>query len=266
MRTDMRILEQILYRGFSPYYFARKFLYNLRNFSDHSKRKKYSALVDESALAAIRHDGWHFMNSDRTDIAMAVDYCRNLEERLYPSSNPPQTKAAKDFWTLLVDRSNIKEHPTLIAFGSQAVFKDMASVYLGEEAVLSEITLMKSFATHKAAKHSQLWHLDGDDDKLLLFYVYCRDVDDEAGPFMLIPKSRQPPNFLPRFFRKYGNSDADVNADSSAVAVVGDAGTVFACDTATTYHCGSRCKSKTRLALSIRYTTRSGLYPVVPLA
>ena len=168
---------------------------------------------------------------------------------------------------MLVNRDNVGEHKPVIEFASQATLKDMASAYLGEEAVLSDIALMKSFPTGREIKHSQLWHLDADDHKLVLFYVYCRDVDEETGPFVLARKSGMKRNFMPRFLRKYGFTDSELRQQCSRtliVSVVGREGTVFA-DTAQAYHHGSRCLSKTRLALSIRYTTFSGLYPVQPI-
>jgi len=265
----MKMLKRFVYKGFSPYYYARKTLYNLSNRTDYRRRKSYRASADPAAIEAIRAEGWTKPAMDLENVGKAVAYCRELEAKTWPQDTPPEAGQGKDFWTLIVNRSNVNEHPVLIEFASQPAFKNLASAYLGEEAVLSDIALMKSFPTHRQAKHSQLWHLDADDDRLLLFYVYCSDVDDGAGPFMLIPKSRQTPIYLPRFLRKYGYTDAEIKARSkpqSVVSVVGPAGTVFACDTATTYHCGSRCEDKTRLALSIRYTTRSGLYPVQPIA
>lgn len=265
----MKMLRQLAYKGFSPYYYVRKALYNFANLAEFRRRKSFRAWADPAAVATIQAEGWVKPAMDVANVDKAVAYCCDIEQKIWPQDTPPEANQGKDFWTLIINRSNVNDHPALIEFASQPPFKNLASAYLGEEAVLSDITLMKSFPTSRQAKHSQLWHLDADDDRLLLFYVYCRDVDEGAGPFMLIPKSRQIPIRLPRYLRKYGYTDSEIQARSkpqSAVSVVGPAGTVFACDTANTYHCGSRCEEKTRLALSIRYTTMSGLYPVQPIA
>jgi hypothetical protein len=143
-------------------------------------------------------------------------------------------------------------------------YMSLASGYLGQEASLSNLTLIKSYPIDKSPTHSQLWHLDADDSKLVVFYLYVSDVDKNCGPFELIPKKAMKNVFVPRFFRKYGLLDEEIRkytCDFFPVLLTGPSGTMFACDTAKTYHRGSRCESSIRLALTFRYQTFTGLYP-----
>lgn len=265
----LALLKKYLYRGHSPYYYIRKHLFNLTNWREHQFRKQISpANVDRQAIDKLKREGWCPVDLPAQAVQQAADYCRRLENEKYPSDTPPDQTAGKDFWRLLIDRKNLPEHPQIIQFASADEFKNIASAYLGEEAVLADISLMKSYPTGRTAKHSQLWHLDAADSAMVLFYLYCRDVDENAGPFTLIRKDQMKPFLRPRGLRKHGYTDEEIMQmcpPSAVVAVNGPAGTMFACDTAQTYHQGSRCKTNTRLALAIRYTTFSGLYPVDPI-
>jgi hypothetical protein len=174
----------------------------------------------------------------------------------------------KDFWRILINWENIDEHPMVKKFAQSSIFKNIASVYLGSEAVLSNITLMHSFPTTKKPKHSQLWHLDADDKRLVVFYVYVSDVTEESGPFECILPEYTKSTWRPKFLRKHTLQDSEIVKPEyidKSFSIIGKSGTVFACDTATIYHRGSRCLSEDRIALSIRYSSFSGLYPVDPI-
>lgn len=265
----LRRLKNYIYRGHSPYYYLRKYLFILGNWGEYRRRKRISRLSDSSNVDLVNKDGWCKIKLDPEWTNRIVSYCCQIEREKDPNDIPPDAAPGKDFWRLLIDSGNVRDHPEIIRFASQNILKTLASAYLDEEAVLSGVTLMKSYPTGRKTKHSQLWHLDGDDSKILLFYLYCRDVDEESGPFTLISKRQMKPMLRPRFLRKYGYTDDEMKAfcqPNAITPIVGGAGTAFGCDTARTYHQGSRCETKTRLALGIRYTTFSGLYPVDRIA
>jgi hypothetical protein len=254
----LKSIKTHIYRGHSPYFYLRKFFFNLTHWRERLRRRQFARACDRSQNEILNQEGW--CEIKRLD-PQSVSHIVNDE--------PPKEGPGKDFWRLLVDSETVKNYPDIVRFAGQDALKKLASAYLGEEAVLSDITLMKSYPTGKQIKHSQMWHLDGGDSRLLLFYVYCRDVDDTAGPFAMISKSDMKPISRPRFMRKHGYTDSEIGAlakPGATKSITGPAGTVFACDTAQTYHQGSRCETKTRLALGIRYTTFSGLYPVREIA
>jgi hypothetical protein len=262
-------IKHYIYRGHSPYYYLRKYIFILSNWREFQRRKRnVPKLSDYSKVQLLKKEGWCDVQLDSAWVNQITAYCRQIDRDKDPNDTPPQEGPGKDFWRLLIESDGVQEYPDLVRFASQDALKNLASAYLGEEAVLSDVALMKSYPTGRKTKHSQLWHLDGGDSRILLFYVYCRDVDENSGPFTIIKKSGMKPMHRPRFLRKYGYIDAQIHRlcqPGAVLPITGRAGTVFGCDPAQTYHQGSRCETKTRLALGIRYTTFSGLYPVGPI-
>lgn len=261
-----KILNRTLYRGYSPLWWIRKCFLILSNFCEYSERKKRKPVQasDETYIRNLNQEGFSVIKFDEIKLSGVIDACMELSQKLEPLDEAPPESEGKDFWRLLVAGEEVKNHPILLNFARSQQFKNLASSYLGQEAVLSNVTLMKSYPIGRNPNHSQLWHLDADDARLVVFYLYINDVNSSNGPFELIPKSVMKHLSVPRYFRKYGMSDGEVKkylTDYSTTSITGDSGTMFACDTATTYHRGSRCNSAIRLALAFRYQTFTGLFP-----
>lgn len=266
------LIRKLIYRGFSPYYYLRKYLFVAFNFGVfRARRTKYLELKKQANPAALNivksfeRTGWSPLQFDPTRLGRVVKLCQSIERDYRLAVHGGGAASVKDFWSVIVNSQNINRHPTLLEFVRDDYFRNLATLYIGEEAVLADVSLTTSFPTNKPPNHSQLWHVDADDTKILIFYVYCSDVDDDSGPFVLASRNGVQRRLVPRFLRKHGYTDADFNRNYQPVdvrPVTGGIGTLFACDTVNTYHYGSRCKSKSRLALSFRYTSFSGLYPV----
>jgi hypothetical protein len=264
---------RLFYRGFSPYYYFRKYFHVLSNFKTFtSKKKKYFELKEHEnpssrqAVQAFNSVGWTFLSFDSNRIERIVESCNEIAERyLRENAGKVEPAARKDFWSIILNSESVKRHPDIFDFARDDYFRNLATLYLGQEATLADVSLIKSFPNNKDANHSQLWHQDADDTKILIFYVYCSDVDSESGPFVLAARNSVRKRLIPRVLRKHGFSDADFDrryGPADIQTVTGKKGTLFACDTVNTFHFGSRCDSKERLALTFRYTSFSGLYPV----
>jgi hypothetical protein len=259
-------LRNLLFRGFSPVWWVRKFLYLSLAPREAYKRRNWKSPQDSNdpEISNLNREGFLSLNFWGDEVTRVIDYCLHLSEKLDPLNQAPSQSEGKDFWRLLVAGEEVADHPTLLNFAHLQRWKTLASSYLGQEAVLSYVTLMKSYPIQKSPKHSQNWHLDADDSRNLVFYLYINDVTQHNGPFELIPKSAMKPLIRPRYFRKYAMSDQEINKylkTFSPKSLIGVSGTMFACDTSTTYHRGSRCESSVRLALAFRYQTFTGLYP-----
>src|SRR5262249_54005089 len=153
------------YRGHSPYFYARKSLFNLRNWRERRRRKKFAQGCDVSKNGPLNRDGWCEIVLDPTSVNEAVSYCCLVDREKDPHNTPPEASSGKDFWRFLVSHESIGQHPDLIRFASHPQLKEIASSYIGEEAVLMDVSLMKSYPTGRQIKHSQLWHLDGADSR-----------------------------------------------------------------------------------------------------
>lgn len=271
--SKSNIFFRLAYRGFSPYYYLRKYSFMLSHWNEfRARRAAYRGLQTEisfaqrNALSEFALHGWTSLTFDNSRLSGVVALCKTIEAEYESTIGNARIESTKDFWSVIVGSGKVDQHPELLAFVKDDYFKSLATLYIGEEAVLTDVSLTRSFATGKEPNHSQLWHLDADDTKILIFYLYCVDVDEGAGPFVLAPRNIILKTWLPRVFRKHGYSDSDFISrfqPAEITMVVGRAGTLFACDTVNTYHYGSRCVSpKSRLALSFRYSSFSGLYPV----
>lgn len=263
-------VRRLALRGFSPIYYFRKYLHVARNWRQYRlRRSRFFALrrvTDAKGMAtaaAFEKKGWTPLHFDQERIQRVVERCRQIDAEAKPVQRT--AGVGKDFWTVLFDTEQSGKYPDLVEFARDPFFSNVATLYFREEAVLSNVLLTHSFPTGRIANHSQLWHLDADDTKVLIFYVYCTDVDEESGPLVVAPRDAVKTRWLPRFLRKHGYSDADlqrVYKPREITTVTGKAGTLFACDTGNTLHYGSRCSTKHRLAFTFRYTSFSGLYAV----
>ena len=263
------IIRSILFRSHSPIWYLRKGSLILSDYGNYSRRKKIALNFSSFNISSLHHKGWtDELEIEKNLLDTVISYCNEISVSLDPLNQPPQFSTKKNFWRILVNKQNIDQHPVIKDFAKNSYFLKIASAYIGAEAVLSNVTLMKSYPTDWEFNKSQLWHLDGDDNKFLVFYLYCNIVDRNSGAFELIPKHFNKRRFIPRYFRKPNLLDAEVRKYSEpdqALEITGNSGKLFACDTAQVYHRGSRCKSNIRLALSIRYTSQEGLFPFDPI-
>ena len=262
-------MHSILFRSHSPIWYLRKASLRLFNFRDYSRRKKIALNYSSFKISSLHQQGWtDEIQIEKELLGTVISYCNEMSRSLDPLNHPPQYSSKKNFWRILINKQNIDQHPVVKDFAKSPEFLKIASAYIGEEAVLANVTLMKSYPTDWKFNKSQLWHLDGDDNKFLVFYLYCNVVDSNSGAFELIPKQFNKKRLIPRYFRKPNLQDAEVckySDPEQVLEITGNPGKLFACDTAQVYHRGSRCKSNIRLALSIRYTSREGLFYFDPI-
>jgi hypothetical protein len=259
-------LRNLFFRGFSPVWWGRKFLCLSLGLREYYERRNWISAhdPDDADIRNLNSEGFLLINFFSEEVTKVINYCLQLSLKIDPLDEPPGPSEGKDFWRLLVSGEEVLNHPSLLNFARLDRWKTLSSSYLGQEAVLSQVVLMKSYPTQKNLKHSQNWHLDADDSRNLVFYLYINDVRRHNGPFELIPKSNMKPFVRPRYFRKYAMLDKEMSKYVkifSPKSLTGSSGTIFACDTCTTYHRGSRCESSVRLALAFRYQTFTGLYP-----
>lgn len=263
------IVHSILFRSHSPIWYLRKASLRLFNFVDCNRRKKFVLNYSSLNSSRLHYQGWtDEIEVEKNALETVISYCNEISKSLDPHNQPPQYSTKKNFWRILVNKKNVDQHPVIKDFAKNPEFLKIASAYIGEQAVLSNITLLKSYPTNREFNKSQLWHLDGDDNKFIVFYLYCNVVDKNSGPFELIPKNFNKKRFIPRYFRRPNLLDSEVckyTDPNQALEIIGNSGKLFACDTAQVYHRGSRCKTNVRLALSIRYTSLEGLFYFDPI-
>jgi hypothetical protein len=107
---------------------------------------------------------------------------------------------------------------------------------------------------------SQRWHRDPEEKRLMKFFVYLSDVDENAGPFTYVkgsayktkPYGKLFPQKLPMGIYPPDNSVEEMIDSSAIISATGVKGTVIFCDTAG-LHRGGHARSKSRLLFTAFY-------------
>lgn len=107
-------------------------------------------------------------------------------------------------------------------------------------------------------KGSQLFHRDGADRRLVKVWILCSDVTEDHGPTMMLPadlSDRIADRLMYEPGAKLGDEPFAPHWDQLAAAT-GPAGTVYATDTSSCFHFGSRTtQESSRLVLMLHYMT-----------
>ena len=260
MSKFFRLIKVVLLRGYSPLYYCYKFYQMIRNnlFINKPRNLLYNDLT------FFNKEGYMTLNSKHKKINKIIEMCEFLAKKHIIDYE----KTGKNFVNFVAKDEQLFKNKLIEDYVNDNYFRNIAEKYLKCKPVLANAYLMLSFPTDDKQNHSQLWHLDADDTKICTFYLHCSNVDDNSGPFRLIPKTNQRKRFLPKYLRKYGYNDDEffkLNPKKFMVSFYGKK-TEFVCDTANVYHCGSLCKNKPRLILGFRYISDAPLYPITKWA
>jgi len=130
--------------------------------------------------------------------------------------------------------------------------------YLGCLPVLTYANVWYSPVIEESAdvEGSQHWHLDHEDLKQMKVFVYCSDVDENAGPMFLVNASRSHKLSMQIDYKTSRKSKRLADhyfADIDKVKLTGKAGDIAFVDTSSCFHLGSRDTQKPRLLIALQY-------------
>ena len=166
----MNILVRIkskLSSGFSPYFYIRKFISNLKSNNFKKKPVKFTREISE-----INKIGYAVLNSKKEILNEVLDRCSKLAK----NHQIHHKETGKTFWNIIAKDENLVKWNEIKSYISSDYFKSIAEGYLGTEAILARVDLILSFPTKVDKNHSQLWHLDADDTKICTFYFHRNRV------------------------------------------------------------------------------------------
>lgn len=140
---------------------------------------------------------------------------------------------------------------------------NIANAYLRMYALLRYYNVWYTFATSAAARESQLWHFDREDNYILKIFVYLKDVEIGTGPFTYAPGThrkgiywnRKPESFTENNVLR--TTDEQMNAvipQESWIKATGKKGTVVFADTRG-YHKGGEARDDNRLMYTCMFTS-----------
>lgn len=139
--------------------------------------------------------------------------------------------------------------------------------YLGSIPVLGSAAIWYSPNTHFTGK-SQLFHMDGLDERMVKCFIPIKDVDFASGPLTIIGAAQSRKIFKRMQFsgiakacnQKFSDDLLFENGadESDLVSMTGTSGDICMVDTCNCYHYGSRQAPKPRLLLFLKYTSAFG--------
>lgn len=192
-----------------------------------------------------------------------VALCRDLLQQRRSKARAIRRAEANPF-DMLFSEEVFRDHPALLAFATSPALTEIAADYFGTVPRLEYIDLWVSRPekNQEALYNSQLYHIDKIDQSILTLFLAVEDIDDDSGPFTLLPAAvtervSRATNYARTYLFGSGRLTDDevlsVADPSEAVSITGPAGAGGFCDTGRCLHFGSRCQSKERVVLVIRY-------------
>ncbi len=268
-----RLVKRIVLRGGSPYYYARKMAHigstphiYLKRRSLGQSLSRETSVAEREIVSQVREKGYHILSTPFEHTGELVAECQRLLAN-YLATAPEKAVEidpnSKFFWATLTP-----EEPALdsvfIRYASQDKILRMAANYLGVAPYLADISVQYSFQTGHSPTHSQLWHRDYADMRIFKIFVYCSDVDTENdGAFHATDRRAIGGIYNTPLYSSFRFTDDqffNIVDPAQTQAICGPAGTTFICDTHHSFHCGSRCVTRPRLACWFTYISYAGLY------
>lgn len=164
--------------------------------------------------------------------------------------------------------ADVRDH--VVEFALQPETITPIARYLGLSPRLSSISLMLNIPRADLPEEgSKAWHRDADHFKCMNIFLCISDVDDESGPYHVIPRTEVPYHALLSEVHRAGMlmdwatsgrfSDEEMFPYLSSKDVVlqlkGVTGTAALTDPGLLFHKGGNCKSKNRIMMQISYVT-----------
>jgi hypothetical protein len=147
--------------------------------------------------------------------------------------------------------------PELFCWGLQAQLLTFVECYLQQPVAYLGVTLHRSVANGRQVG-TRIWHVDGEDYRMIKLLVYLNDVDRTGGPFEYIPRGLSPSY---QAFRGIAKTKIDDEAMANVVprdqwrACVGEADTAIWVDPTVVFHHG-RLPDRDRFTLTFSYTSQ----------
>jgi hypothetical protein len=164
--------------------------------------------------------------------------------------------------------------PELFCWGLQAKLLTFVECYLQQPVAYLGVTLHRSVANGRQIG-TRIWHVDGEDYRMIKLLIYLNDVDRTGGPFEYIPRDLSPSY---QAFRGIARTKIDDEEMAKVVpsqqwqTCIGEADTAIWVDPTAVFHHG-RVPERDRFTLTFSYTSQQprdldrcrNAFPDVPL-
>lgn len=225
------------------------------------KKRRIAELPLAKALPIGDPQGYRaFQPGELPGAAQAVEALRRLFEEA--KTNGPLADLAKSkpfLVSVAPDQRAILAEPAVRDFVLSDEVVDTVTRYLGEVPILTEILLFWT-PPNDTVQKSQMYHFDGEDLRQIKLFLNVLDVDDECGPFTLLPADvSDKVSGLSGYSGGKGPRLDDAEVEKAAagqeVQAKGAAGSGIFVDTSRCLHFGSRGNRKERLVLMVQFAS-----------
>jgi hypothetical protein len=118
-----------------------------------------------------------------------IDYTGLLKaaDKVMPTIAFSETNNIYNF-IACANEADFQENPIIPLWGLQPSFLRIATSYIGMPVAYRGLLFRKDIP-NKVADETRMWHVDGEDDKIMKIIVYLNDVTIDDGPYEYISKS-----------------------------------------------------------------------------
>jgi hypothetical protein len=193
--------------------------------------------------------------------ALAVETCRKVFEAWRANGDalrfPKKHYKKQNFMIPVLWGQDACAHPELLEFALSPAVLQTVSKYLAAVPILLDLRLLWT-QENETEMRSQQFHFDTEDASQVKVFLHVTDVDEETGPFTLIPAAASE-----RVARSIGYEAGRIDdaalaacgAGGDAKAMTGPAESGFFVDTARCLHFGSRRNRNQRIVLLAHFTS-----------
>ncbi len=259
---DSRIIRLARMASFSPRWALRlvKFRRVARHLTAYLRRRSAARDIlarSQWAQYIPRDRGYRLLSHDSLSGSEdVVKICRDLFEGKGGMQSFQMGK--KPFFTNILEFSDLEARPEILDFVLSDAVIESVTGYLGTVPRLNSLGLFVSDA-NEGLESSQLFHLDGEDFRMMKCFYNLDAVTPENGPFTFLPKAatkrvRMALNTDPRDGRAEDGDVFQFCDPSDAISLTGPAGQGAFVDTANCLHFGSRARAGYRIVLMFCYS------------
>jgi hypothetical protein len=150
----------------------------------------------------------------------------------------------------------------ILALALHPAFVKMIGNYIGTLPILFDALFMYSPNLEDIAGTSQHYHLDAQDVRTVIVYLFLHDIESDGGPFIALTAAASERVARQLGYRKTGRTqrvtDSVVEphiAPHERRIFTGPAGSLFVCDTDRCLHYGSRSATRPRYVVALHYVS-----------
>ena len=244
----------------------KKIIQNYPEF--HFRRRQIANYETEefrNEISSLKTNGYaYFVPSDKLTKEL-IERCLKRFREIKESDMVPQE--GKKFYKDSIRPEDYEPSTSFMRYALDEETLKTVGGYLGCLPFLQSIELIYStpIEAGEFLRQTHLYHKDKIDKKIVKLFTYITNVDENCGPFTVLPLSttKKAPWYIeiPGFVTdEILSKHVDL---SEAVNFMGPAGSAMMADTQILFHCGSRCQEP-RLTFVVHYNSGFSFFPRNP--